>query len=110
MCAMPFVPFAFQPPDLLALIGSQIGPFASPTLGWTNPVANAGDLMSTWMTAAANPYAYYLNAWAVLTLAMLGMGSKVHSRQDDPRESSSPVAVSPARSPKQRKVARDKVR
>jgi hypothetical protein len=108
MCAMPFVPFAFQPPDLFTLIGSQVGPFASPALTWTDPVVDAGDLMAQWMTAVANPYAYYLHAWAALSLAMLGMGAMAYSRHDEPGESTSPVTVSPVRSMGHRKATRAK--
>lgn len=94
-CAMPSVPFAFQPPDLFALIGSEIGPFASPALTWTDPVANATGLMTQWMMPAANPCADYLDAWTTLALAMLGMGTMVYSRHDEPRKSANPVAISP---------------
>jgi hypothetical protein len=84
MSAMPPVPFAFQPPDLFALIGSQFGPFASPALTWTDPVANATDIVTQWMASAVNPYAYYLDAWATLTLAMLSMGTMMYSKHSEP--------------------------
>lgn len=110
MSVMPFVPFAFQPTELLALIGSQIGPFASPALTWTDPVANATSLMTQWMMPAANPYAECLNAWATLTLAMFGMGNMVYSRREEQGGSTSPVTLSPSRSLEQGKAACAKAR
>lgn len=91
MSAMPSVPFAFRPPALFALMGSQIGPFASPALTWTDPVANATDLAMQWMLPAVNPCADCLNAWTTLTLAMFGMGTMVYSRHEESRESKNPV-------------------
>lgn len=110
MNAMPFVPFAFQPPDLFTLLmGSQIGPFASPMLTWTNPALHATDIMTKWVTAAMTPGTYYLNVWTTLALAMLGMGTMAYSRHDERRESMGPVAGSSSRSSGQRKVVSAKV-